>query len=90
MVQKVEKALKALKECLKDQHHNYERPLSTLFKSSSHCPKLPMRWDLYLKQLTRRMHAYLHFGSLANILAELAIKREVAHQHNIPLSLRYA
>ena len=89
MMQIVERALKALRECLKDQHMKYEKPLSTLFKSLSHCPDLPMRWDLYLKQLTRRMHAYLHFGSLGNILAEYAIK-EISHQHNIPLSPRYA
>ena len=91
MVQTVESALKALRNCLKDQQMRYcEPPLNLLIESSSPRPSHPMRWDLYLKQLSRRMLAYQHFGALGNILAEDMIKAVISQQHNIPVLSRYA
>ena len=81
-LQMSQEALDALFDCM--VHDNWPQMMlvdTGAGPADPRCHAQPVRWDLAKKYCGRRLEAYMHFGSMGNVVADLEfsqlIKRKV-------------
>ena len=74
-----QEALEAIFACMREGHEHV--PLARLAAQPSRSANHPVRWDLVVKYCVRRLQAYMHFGAISNVLADVVFCRCIMAMH---------